>query len=122
MPGQKRKKKPAQAQNSARIVRTADHRSHYVTGSIAQWTDDDLRLQLFNERIDGPGGPYFISPAQLIIPKGAVTRIADSLRRALRNEGKTTPSLVTQIPKDVTQVADKGKAPAKRKVPKIRRK
>jgi hypothetical protein len=109
-----------------RIVRSSDHKSHYVTGAIPQITEDDIRLHMYNEVIDSGDGPYYISTTQIILPRSAASKVADSLARALKSEGMT-PVETTPVPLDVVLTADKDKIEkgrkektAKKKVQKIR--
>ena len=108
-----------------KLVRTADHRSHYMIGLVPQWSDDDLRLHIYNEVIEGQGGPYHISTAQLILPRAALTRVIEVLQAAAASEPKADRPRVATIPKELAFIA---KHPAKeapgadkRKVMKIRR-
>ncbi|MCU0798374.1 MAG: hypothetical protein MUC62_01715 [Candidatus Thermoplasmatota archaeon] len=108
-----------------KVVRTADHRSHYAIGVVPQWSEDDLRLHLYNEVIEGQGGPYHISTAQLIIPKGALPRLIEVLEAVSRSEGKAMVPKVASIPKELAFMSKKplkelGTA-GKRKVMKIRK-
>ncbi len=109
-----------------KLVRTYDHRSHYITGAIPQWTEDDLRLHMYNEVIEGTGGPYYVASTQIIIPKNAVPRLMDSLRKALKNEGQSQNSKVSTMPIDLAVAVDKElyekERTAQKKVQKIRRK
>lgn len=107
-----------------KIVRSNDHRSHYVTGAIPQWTENDLRLHLYNEVIDGPKGSYYISTSQIILPRSAVPKLMEALKNAVKNEKKmktekveVPPELFKQIERDA-----KDRAQIKKKVQKIRRK
>jgi hypothetical protein len=120
----KTKKKTEREQ--LKLVRTYDHRSHYITGAIPQWTDDDLRLHMYNEVIEGAGGPYYVASTQIIIPKNAVPRLMDSLRKALKTEGPTQSPKVSTMPIDLAVAVDKDlyekERKAQKKVQKIRRK
>ncbi|MGA1820199.1 MAG: hypothetical protein ACMUHU_04230 [Thermoplasmatota archaeon] len=110
-----------------KIVRSSDHRSHYVTGAVPQWTEDDLRLHMYNEVIEGVGGPYYVASTQIILPRSAVPKIMDSLRAAVRSDGIGKQAEVSSMPLDVaisidSEVFEKEKKGAKKKVQKIRRK
>ncbi|MGA1793754.1 MAG: hypothetical protein ACMUHM_07375 [Thermoplasmatota archaeon] len=110
-----------------KIVRSSDHRSHYVTGAIPQWTEDDLRLHMYNEVIEGVGGPYYIASTQIILPRSAVPKLMDSLRAAVRSDGIGKQAEVSSMPLDVamaidSEIFEKEKKRAKKKVQKIRRK
>jgi len=124
MPDNKTKKKTDREQ--LKLVRTYDHRSHYVTGAIPQWTEDDLRLHMYNEIIEGDGGPYYVASTQIIIPKNAVPRLMDSLRKALKMEGIPQNPKVSTIPIDLAVAVDRDlyekERKAQKKVQKIRRK
>lgn len=111
-----------------RIVRTSDHRSHYVTGAVPQWTDDDLRLHFFNEVLEDPEGAFHVSTTQIIMPKASLQKLIDTLKSASMSEGRRSRTEVTSMPLDVAVSLDKEvfeiekKAPARKKVQKIRRK
>jgi hypothetical protein len=111
-----------------KVVRSSDHRSHYVTGAIPQWTEEDIRIHFYNEVLEGSGGPYYISTTQIIMPKTALPRLIETLKNAALTEDKTLRAEVTTIPLDVAVAVDremfeiKKKAPQKKKVQKIRRK
>jgi len=110
-----------------KIVRSSDHRSHYVTGAIPQWTEDDLRLHMYNEVIEGGGGPYYIASTQIILPRSAVPKLMDSLRTAVRSDGIGKQAEVSSMPLEVaiaidSEVFEKERKGAKKKVQKIRRK
>ena len=110
-----------------KIVRSSDHRSHYVTGAIPQWTEDDLRLHMYNEIIEGVGGPYYVASTQIILPRSAVPKLMDSLRTAVRSDGIGKQAEVSSMPLDVaiaidSEVFEKEKKGSKKKVQKIRRK
>ena len=109
----------------SKIVRSTDHRSHYVIGAIPQWTEDDLRLHLYNEVVDGAGGPYYISTSQIILPKQAIPRLMDALRTAIKKEGKPIKPEAVAMPPELSKAleADASERKAsKKKVQKIRRK
>ncbi|MBN1391027.1 MAG: hypothetical protein JXA22_10350 [Candidatus Thermoplasmatota archaeon] len=123
----KNREKERVKKDTIKVVRASDHRSHYIIGAVPQWTDDDLRLHLYNEVIEGVGGPYYISSAQIILPRSAVPRLNDALRSAVRSDGEGKRSEVTSIPMEVSLEIDsenykKDKKPQRKKVPKIRRK
>ncbi len=107
------------------VVRSADHRSHYAIGVIPQWSDDDLRLHIYNEVIEGQGGPYHISTAQIIIPKGVLPRFIEALEAASGSEGRVIGPRVAAIPKELAFRSKKPlKEPGtagKKKVMKIRK-
>jgi len=110
-----------------KIVRSSDHRSHYVTGAVPQWTEDDLRLHMYNEVIEGAGGPYYVASTQIILPRSAVPKLMDSLRAAVRSDGVGRQAEVSSMPLDVaisidSEVFEKEKKGTKKKVQKIRRK
>jgi hypothetical protein len=108
-----------------RIVRSTDHKSHYVIGAIPQWTDNDLRLHLYNEVVEGPGGPYYISTSQIILPKHVLPKIMDSLRLAMKKEGKTIKTEASGLPPEISKALERDlveKKQPKKKVQKIRRK
>ena len=98
------KKKTSRPQN--KIVRASDHRSHYVIGMIPQWTEDDLRLHMYNEVLEGAGGPYYISTTQVIIPRSAVQRLIDTLKRVQKDDGEVYMSEVSTMPLDVALAVD----------------
>ena len=109
-----------------KVVRTADHRSHYVTGAIPQWTKDDLRLHLYNEVLEGIDGQYYTSTSQLIIPRSAVKPLLDAMRSAMKNDTAIDRVRATSVPPGISRIVD-GEAgeerrakPAKKKVQKIR--
>lgn len=110
-----------------KVVRTSDHRSHYVIGAIPHWTDDDLRLHMYNEVIEGIGGPYYIASTQIILPRSAVPRILEELKKAIKSDRKGKNTEISAMPLDVAAAVDrelfeKEKKPSKKKVQKIRRK
>ena len=110
-----------------KIVRSSDHRSHYVTGAVPQWTEDDLRLHMYNEVIEGVSGPFYIASTQIILPRTAVPRLLESLRSAVKNEGSGKQAEVASMPLDVaiavdSELYEKDKKTSKKKVQKIRRK
>ena len=110
-----------------KVVRASDHRSHYVIGAIPQWTDDDLRLHMYNEVIEGIGGPYYIASTQIILPRSALPRILEELKKAVKSDKKGTQTEISPMPLDVAvavdrEIFEKEKKPAKKKVQKIRRK
>ncbi len=111
-------------ENDVKLVRSSDHRSHYIIGALPQWTENDLRLHLYNETMEGEGGPYHVTTAQLIIPKTALPRILEALKKAVRTEGRIVTSEASVYP-DLTSALDRTtqeKKGAKKKVQKIRRK
>lgn len=113
--------------DTIKIVRSTEHRSHYVTGVVPQWTGDDLRLHLYNEVIEGSDGPYYIASTQIILPRSAVSRFIEALRSAARSDGLGKQAEMTSIPMDVSIAVenglhDKEKRAQKKKVQKIRRK
>ncbi len=111
-----------------RIVRTSDHRSHYVTGAIPQWTKDDLRLHLYNEILEGIDGKYYTSTSQLIMPRSALKPFLDTLRSAIRNDTITENVQATDIPPSISKLIEGAKQEdkikkvkaGKKKVQKIR--
>ncbi len=111
-----------------RVVRTSDHRSHYVTGAIPQWTKDDLRLHLYNEILEGIDGHYYTSTSQLIIPRSAVKSLLDTLRYAIKNDTITEKVQATDVPPSISRLIESTKSeesikkikPGKKKVQKIR--
>ncbi|MEA3559300.1 MAG: hypothetical protein U9R75_08615 [Candidatus Thermoplasmatota archaeon] len=111
-----------------KVVRSSDHRSHYVTGAIPQWTEEDIRIHFYNEVLEGSGGPYYISTTQIILPKTALPRLIETLKNAALTDDKNQRSEVTTMPLDVAVAVDremfeiKKKAPRNKKVQKIRRK
>jgi hypothetical protein len=110
-----------------KVVRTSDHRSHYVIGAIPQWTEDDLRLHMYNEVIDGLGGPYYVASTQIILPRSAVPRVLEELKKAVISDKSGKQSEISPLPLDVAVAVDrelfeKEKKPPKKKVQKIRRK
>jgi hypothetical protein len=110
-----------------KVVRTADHRSHYVIGAIPQWTEDDLRLHLYNEVIEGIGGPYYVASTQIILPRSGVPRLLEELKKAVRSDKKGKQTEISPMPLDVAIAVDrelfeKEKKAPKKKVQKIRRK
>jgi hypothetical protein len=115
---------PRKKPEEVKLVRSTDHRSHYIIGAVPQWTDDDLRLHLYNEVVEGENEPFFMTTAQLIIPKTALPRILDALKAAVRNEGKTILPEASVF-SDLTtglEGSTQDKKTQKRKVQKIRRK
>ena len=107
-----------------KLVRSSDHRSHYIIGAVPQWTKDDLRLHLYNETMEGEGGPYYVTTAQLIIPRTVLPKIMEALKVAVRTEGKVVSSEASVFP-DMTTALDKTtqeRKGTKKKVQKIRRK
>jgi hypothetical protein len=113
--------------DQVKVVRTSDHRSHYVIGAIPQWTEDDLRLHMYNEIIEGVGGPYYVATTQIILPRSAVQRIMEELKKAVSSDRKGKQAEVTSMPLDVAvsvdhEIFEKEKRPSKKKVQKIRRK
>ncbi|MGA1822003.1 MAG: hypothetical protein ACMUIG_05705 [Thermoplasmatota archaeon] len=98
-----------------RIVRSQDHKSHYVIGVIPQITEDDIRLHMYNEIIEGGDGPYYVSTTQIILPRSAASRVADSLSRALKSEGKMKAVETTAVPLDVIMTVDKDRLDKERK-------
>ena len=111
-----------------RVVRTSDHRSHYVTGAIPQWTKDDLRLHLYNEILEGMDGYYYTSTSQLIIPRSAVKSLLDALRSAIKNDTITNNVQATDVPPSISKLIESAKPEerakstkaGKKKVQKIR--
>ena len=111
-----------------RIVRTSDHRSHYVTGAIPQWTKDDLRLHLYNEILEGIDGYYYTSTSQLIIPRSALKSFLDTLRSAIKNDTISENVQATDVPPSISRLIEGAKQeekikkikPGKKKVQKIR--
>ena len=108
-----------------RIVRTSDHRSHYVTGAIPQWTKDDLRLHLYNEILEGIDGYYYTSTSQLIIPRSALKPFLDTLRSAIKKDTISKNVQATDVPPSISQLIEGAKQeekikPGKKKVQKIR--
>ncbi len=111
--------------NEIKVVRSPDHKSHYVIGAIPQWTEDDLRLHLYNEIIEGPNGPYYVSTSQIILPKSALSRLMDALRNAMKEQGAISRSEVMNYPPEIYRAIEKDqyeRHPQKKKVQKIRRK
>jgi hypothetical protein len=106
------------------IVRTADHRSHYITGAVPAVTGDDIRLYLYNEVVSGqvPGGSrdFHVSNAQLIMTRASARRVLEALRAALSAEEGGTATEVMTIPQDVALGMEKDYEPARKKVQKIR--
>ncbi len=120
-------KKGKKTSDHIKIVRSSDHRSHYVIGAVPQWTEDDLRLHLYNEIIEGVGGPYYVASTQIILPRSAVPRILDALKNAVKLETKGKQSEISSMPLDVAlgvdlELFEKEKKTQKKKVQKIRRK
>jgi hypothetical protein len=114
----------AKKTSDIKLVRSSDHRSHYIIGAVPQWTEDDLRLHLYNETMEGEGGPYHVTTAQLIIPKTALPRLMEALKKAVRTEGKVVTPEASVLP-DITSALDRTaqeKKGTKKKVQKIRRK
>ncbi len=110
--------------SEVRLARSPDHRSHYIIGAIPQWTEDDLRLHLYNEVIEEEGGPLFVTTTQLIIPRTALPRILEALKTAVRNDGKVVVP-EAKLFSDLTAAIDgsiQERKAAKKKVQKIRRK
>jgi len=106
-----------------RIVRTSDHRSHYLTGAVPNWTQDDLRLHIYNEVVSGQGGDFHISNAQLIMSRSAAQRLLETLQGAMTQEGRARRTVVTTVPQDVALGMEKVPSTGeRRKVPKIRKK
>ena len=117
------KKKRKEDRGHYRLVRSQDHRSHYVIGSIPQVTEDDIRLHLYNEVVEGSDGDYYISTAQIILPRTGAKRLWETIGKALRSEAtQKTESAI--LPKKIEKVVDKGekerKTKGKKKVQKIR--
>ncbi|MBN1539197.1 MAG: hypothetical protein JW939_03560 [Candidatus Thermoplasmatota archaeon] len=113
--------------DTIKIVRSSEHRSHYVIGAVPQWTGDDLRLHLYNEVIEGADGPYYIASTQIILPRSAVPRFIEAIRSAVRSDGLSKQAEITSIPLEVSVAIENGlhekeKRPRKKKVQKIRRK
>lgn len=110
--------------DEVKLVRTADHRSHYMIGAVPQWSENDLRLHIYNEVIEGPGGPFHISSAQLILPRGALPKVIEVLQAAVRSEGEAERLKVATVPKEIAFSAKHAmseRSEQKRKVMKIRR-
>lgn len=110
-----------------KVVRASDHRSHYIIGAIPQWTEDDLRLHMYNEVIEGIGGPYYIASTQIILPRSALPRVLEELKKAVKSDKKGKQTEISPMPLDVAVAVDrelfeKEKKPSKKKVQKIRRK
>jgi hypothetical protein len=110
-----------------KVVRTSDHRSHYVIGAIPQWTEDDLRLHMYNEIIEGIGGPYYIASTQIILPRSAVSRLLEEIKKSVTSDRTGKQTEVSPMPLDVAiavdrEIFEKEKKPPKKKVQKIRRK
>jgi hypothetical protein len=123
---EKGKKDPTDM-NRIKIVRSSDHRSHYVIGAVPQWTEDDLRLHLYNEIIEGVGGPYYVASTQIILPRSAVPRVFEALKKALKSDSEGKQSEISSMPLDVAlgvdlELFEKEKKAPKKKVQKIRRK
>lgn len=121
------KTKKKGASDQIKIVRSSDHRSHYVIGAVPQWTEDDLRLHMYNEVIEGLGGPYYVASTQIILPRSAVPRLFEALKKAVRSESKGKQSEISSMPLDVAigldrELFEKEKKTTKKKVQKIRRK
>ena len=110
------------------VVRSSDHRSHYVTGVIPQWTDDDLRLHFYNEVLEGHDGPYYVSTTQIIMPKTSLQRLIETLRGAALSEEKRSRTQISNLPLEIAMAVDREvfdlekKGEKKKKVQKIRRK
>ena len=111
-----------------KLVRSSDHKSHYVTGAIPQWAEEDIRIHFYNEVLEGSGGPYYVSTTQIIMPKTALPRLIETLKNAALADGKALKLEVATMPLDVALAVDKEmfeperKAPQRKKVQKIRRK
>jgi hypothetical protein len=103
-----------------RVVRTADHRSHYIIGGIPTITADDIRIHVYNEIVTSAGGDYHISNAQLIMTRSSAQRLLDSLKSALSTEEAEPPAEVIAVPQDVAMGIERGSDAHKKKVQKIR--
>lgn len=110
-----------------RIVRSSDHKSHYVIGAVPQITEDDIRLHMYNEIIESGDGSYYVSTTQIILPRSAASKVADSLARALKSDIGMSPVETTPVPLDVVLTVDREKIEkgrkektTKKKVQKIR--
>ena len=121
----KRNKVKTDAQK--RIIRTVDHRSHYVTGVIPQWTDDDLRLHLYNEILEGKDGRYYTSTSQIIMPRSAVPAFLESVKKAVQDQTSSPGPVVDKVPPEVAKLVERSRTEAeqkkkvsKKKVQKIR--
>jgi hypothetical protein len=110
--------------NDVKIVRSPDHKSHYIIGGVPQWTTEDLRLHLYNEVIEGEMGPYYVSTCQIIMPRSALPRLLEVLRNAARADGKSSKTEILETPPELHKVIEKDLAEKKlkKKVQKIRRK
>jgi hypothetical protein len=108
-----------------KIIRTSDHRSHYAIGALTQWSEHDLRVHFFNEVIEGAGGPYFVSTAQVILPKGGLAKLIEALSNARLTEGDVRPTKVAKVPKELSFISEREAKERmesdRKKVKKIRR-
>jgi hypothetical protein len=103
-----------------RIVRTSDHRSHYIIGAIPSVSKDDIRLHLFNEVVNGSEGEFHISNAQIIMTRSGAQRVLDALRIALQADGGSHTTEVVSVPQEVALGMESHSGSSKRKVQKIR--
>jgi hypothetical protein len=119
-------KKKKDIESHYKVVRSGDHKSHYVIGAIPQITEDDIRLHMFNEIIDSRNGSYYISTTQIILPKSAALRLWETLGKVLRSDGKVKTLETTIVPMEVATAVErekgekKEKSKSKKKVQKIR--
>ena len=115
------KKKTKEEKGHYRLVRSQDHRSHYVIGSIPQITEDDIRLHLYNEVVQGSDGDYYVSTAQIILPRTGAKRMWETLGKALKSE-EIQKTESAKLPKNIEKVVDRSdkRSKSKKKVQKIR--
>ncbi len=106
-------------QDQKRIVRTSDHRSHYIVGAIPSVSKDDIRLHLFNEVVNGSEGEFHISNAQIIMTRSGAQRVLDALKIALQADPYYATEVVS-VPQEVALGMESQTGPLKKKVQKIR--
>ncbi|MDG6224194.1 MAG: hypothetical protein QCI82_01635 [Candidatus Thermoplasmatota archaeon] len=109
------------SKDEIRVVRTSDHRSHYIIGGIASVTEDDVRLHVYNEVVESSAGEFYISNAQLIMSKACAQRIQDVLKGLLSADIEGPSTRVVAIPQSVALgMEKKDDARPRKKVQKIR--
>lgn len=107
--------------DEVRIVRTSDHRSHYIIGGIPSVTEDDVRIHVYNEIVESSMGEFYISNAQLIMTRSCAQRLMDVLKRMLSAEEDGGGTRVVAIPQSVALgMEKKAEEKPRKKVQKIR--
>lgn len=81
------------------IGRSPDYRKYYATNVMVEESEDDVRVDLFNEKVETDHGLHFISDASVILTPQAAKILLDSLRSAISEfERKKGPIAVQKKP------------------------